>query len=140
MGGVESPTEVMNTAEMAAIERWAEGHRSKPRGQGQGQMVAAPLVQAEPQPPTELVIPGDSPAYPPPSTAPGAPASVPSTIKVEAGLRVCPRCGRPVHLGAENCRQCGAPVPRREFRDRRGRDARRRCGAAGQASSAWIQM
>ena len=34
-------------------------------------------------------------------------------VKVEAGLRVCPRCGRPVHLGAESCRHCGAHVPRR---------------------------
>jgi hypothetical protein len=34
-------------------------------------------------------------------------------VKVEAGLRVCPRCGRPVHLSAEVCRQCGASVPKR---------------------------
>jgi hypothetical protein len=34
-------------------------------------------------------------------------------LKVEAGLRVCPRCGRPVHLSAEVCRQCGASVPKR---------------------------
>jgi hypothetical protein len=33
--------------------------------------------------------------------------------RIEAGLRVCPRCGKPVHLNATNCRSCGAPVPRR---------------------------
>jgi endogenous inhibitor of DNA gyrase (YacG/DUF329 family) len=32
---------------------------------------------------------------------------------VEVGLRVCPRCGKPVHMGAPACRHCGAAVPRR---------------------------
>jgi hypothetical protein len=40
-------------------------------------------------------------------------AQAPSSIKIEAGLRVCPRCGKPVHLGAANCRECGAAVPKR---------------------------
>ena len=31
----------------------------------------------------------------------------------EAGLRVCPGCGRPVHLGASVCRGCGSAVPKR---------------------------
>lgn len=31
----------------------------------------------------------------------------------EAGLRVCPKCGRPVHLSALKCRDCGSPVPKR---------------------------
>ena len=42
---------------------------------------------------------------------PGPPA--PSAVRTEAGLRVCPRCGRPVHLGAVTCRECGADVPKR---------------------------
>jgi hypothetical protein len=65
-------------------------------------------------------VPGDRPdegATP----AAGAPivgagigiAARPSAIKMEAGLRVCPRCGKPVHLGASNCRECGASVPKR---------------------------
>ena len=33
--------------------------------------------------------------------------------RAEAGLRVCPRCGKPVHLGADSCRACGIPVPKR---------------------------
>jgi hypothetical protein len=37
---------------------------------------------------------------------------VPHT-RVEVGLRVCPACGKPVHLGAAACRNCGAAVPRR---------------------------
>ena len=35
-----------------------------------------------------------------------------SAVKFEAGLRVCPRCKKPVHLGAATCRECGTPVPR----------------------------
>jgi len=33
--------------------------------------------------------------------------------RAEAGLRVCPRCGKPIHLGAGACRACGIPVPKR---------------------------
>lgn len=33
--------------------------------------------------------------------------------RAEAGLRVCPGCGRPVHLGAVSCRECGTHVPKR---------------------------
>lgn len=33
--------------------------------------------------------------------------------KAEAGLRVCPRCGKPIHLGADACRDCGISVPKR---------------------------
>ncbi len=43
----------------------------------------------------------------------GAAAPGPSAVRIEAGLRVCPRCGRPVHLGAVACRECGADVPKR---------------------------
>ncbi len=31
----------------------------------------------------------------------------------EAGMRVCPKCGRPIHLGAETCRGCGTIVPKK---------------------------
>jgi hypothetical protein len=41
-------------------------------------------------------------------------ASAPSAaIRSEAGLRVCPGCGKPIHLGATQCQQCGIPVPKR---------------------------
>ena len=33
--------------------------------------------------------------------------------RIEAGLRVCPQCGKPVHMGSETCRTCGIVVPRR---------------------------
>lgn len=36
-----------------------------------------------------------------------------SAGRVEAGLRVCPRCGKPIHMGASACRACGTVVPKR---------------------------
>jgi hypothetical protein len=35
-----------------------------------------------------------------------------SVVKFETGLRICPQCQKPLHLGADNCRECGMPVPR----------------------------
>ena len=32
---------------------------------------------------------------------------------LEKGLRVCPKCGKPIHMGADACRTCGIAVPRR---------------------------
>ena len=39
--------------------------------------------------------------------------SAPSAVKMEAGLRVCSRCGKPLHMSATACRECGEPAPRR---------------------------
>jgi predicted amidophosphoribosyltransferase len=44
---------------------------------------------------------------------PAQPPSPASELKTEAGLRVCPRCGKPVHLSSIVCRDCGAHVPKR---------------------------
>ncbi len=41
------------------------------------------------------------------------PPDGPTPLKSEAGLRVCPGCGKPVHLGASICRGCGSAVPKR---------------------------
>lgn len=37
----------------------------------------------------------------------------PAPPRAEAGLRVCPQCGKPIHMGADACRTCGIVVPRR---------------------------
>lgn len=42
-----------------------------------------------------------------------APPHAASDARAEAGLRVCPNCRRPIHLGADVCVSCGTPVPRR---------------------------
>ncbi len=44
--------------------------------------------------------------------APQAQATVPPR-KLESGFRVCPQCGKPIHMGAEACRTCGIVVPKR---------------------------
>jgi hypothetical protein len=46
------------------------------------------------------------------SNQPLSPPTQASFVKFETGLRVCPRCRKPLHLGADNCRECGMPVPR----------------------------
>jgi predicted RNA-binding Zn-ribbon protein involved in translation (DUF1610 family) len=43
----------------------------------------------------------------------GESAEQPIPQKSEAGLRVCPGCGKPVHLGAIVCRSCGSHVPKK---------------------------
>ena len=46
--------------------------------------------------------------------APAAPApAATAAVREEAGLRLCPRCRRPVHMGAVVCRECGTHVPKR---------------------------
>jgi hypothetical protein len=47
----------------------------------------------------------------PPAIATVSTAGAPT--RAEAGLRICPNCGQPVHLGANTCRACGTPVPRK---------------------------
>jgi len=42
-----------------------------------------------------------------------APVGLSPVLKMEAGLRVCPRCGKPLHMSATVCRVCGEPVPKR---------------------------
>jgi hypothetical protein len=80
-------TTELSAAELAALERWA-----RERGGG-----AAPEL-------------GASSDYPTPRAAPPA---APANARAEAGLRICPKCKKPVHLGAEVCRACGTAVPRR---------------------------
>ncbi|QDV39018.1 hypothetical protein [Tautonia plasticadhaerens] len=51
--------------------------------------------------------------FPPGPDAPPSPHPQSPDERVEAGLRLCPNCSRPVHLGSDTCRNCGTSVPRR---------------------------
>lgn len=82
--GPETPTEELSPDDVAVLERWAQSHLSR----SPAEKTAAVAVEPPPAPPRAVV-------------------------KAEAGLRVCPRCGRPIHLSAVACRECGAPVPKR---------------------------
>jgi hypothetical protein len=90
LAGVESRTEELRPEEATRIDEWAAEHIRK------GSRVPKDVG---------------------PSTLPPAPVSVVAepvqSERSEAGLRVCPQCGRPVHLGSGTCRQCGIAVPRR---------------------------
>jgi hypothetical protein len=82
----EARTEDMDAADLARLEQWASGHLGNP--------VAA-------DPPQGLL------------TTTSYEALDAAAVKMEAGLRVCPRCGKPVHMSATVCRDCGAPVSKR---------------------------
>jgi ribosomal protein L32 len=94
----EARTEDMDTADLARLERWAKRHLagSNPDERSPGDSSTTSHQALDVSLATE---PGH-----------GAP---PSVVKMEAGLRVCPRCGKPVHMSATVCRNCGEPVPKR---------------------------
>jgi hypothetical protein len=83
----EAPTGELSREDMAQLEEWSRKYG-----------VEDPLV---PKSPSTVDIP--------PATA----AKPPTSWKSEAGMRVCPQCGKPIHLGSEECTACGVAVPRR---------------------------
>ena len=94
-------TQELDDADLAALEDWSQAWRARAQdseANGDGSEAA-------------LASPPDTNVVAPPAMTPITPR--PATVRVEAGLRVCPRCGRPIHLGADTCRDCGAHVPRR---------------------------
>jgi hypothetical protein len=97
----EARTEELDAEELTRLEIWSSRHaESAPRSDGPvstatGLHVVAAGSNADAQA-------GFAPPLMPP----------PSVVKFETGLRVCPRCKKPVHLGAAICRECGTPVPR----------------------------
>jgi hypothetical protein len=81
----ESPTEELSTADAAVLDAWTKRHLEQDQG-----TISHPSLEP----------------------AAGA-AAAPPVWRSEAGIRICPGCGRPVHLGASTCRACGIPVPKR---------------------------
>lgn len=97
--GLETPTEEMSDEDHALIERWAARHAKAAPAPTTASAPAVPVPKAA----VAVTVADDD----------AAPSRYSHPQKVEAGLRVCPRCGRPVHLSADACRQCGAHVPKR---------------------------
>ena len=94
----DARTADMDAVDLKRLEQWAS--RCRP-GVNQNERQAGGLTTTSHQslgalPPTEP-----------------APADPPPVLKMEAGLRVCPRCGKPLHMSATVCRACGEPVPKR---------------------------
>jgi hypothetical protein len=97
----EARTEELDAMDLAQLEKW--GNRfgeSAVRADGPVSTATGLNVVAVTADPDAHV--GFAPPLMPP----------PSVVKFETGLRVCPRCKKPVHLGAAICRECGTPVPR----------------------------
>jgi hypothetical protein len=97
----EARTEELDAEDLAQLETWSSRHAdSAPRADGPVSTATGLHV---------IAAASDSDAqagFVPPLMPP------PSVVKFETGLRVCPRCKKPVHLGAAICRECGTPVPR----------------------------
>ena len=96
----ERRTEDLDAVELAEIEKWSARHLANSR-QPDGSLSATGVVavNSRAENDDDLGLPAN--AY--------VQASV---VKFETGLRVCPRCKKPLHLSADNCRECGMPVPR----------------------------
>ncbi len=95
----EARTEELDDDDLARLETWGTQYTSR------SDQPAPPLSTA-----TDIhaIATGSDPGVG--FAIPMLPPS--SEVKFEAGLRVCPRCKKPVHLGAAICRECGTPVPR----------------------------
>jgi hypothetical protein len=99
----ESITEELSAGDLANLEQW------KQRRQG-GRPAPAPAAAVAPNMAVTMPMPASVQEPSEPATTIEQPAS---SLKTEAGLRVCPRCGKPVHLSSIVCRECGAHVPKR---------------------------
>ena len=100
-GDPEARTEDMDADDLARLEKWAGPHlansdRTRTPGEKTTSLVPV-LPGADSLPDTAYV-------------KPATPSN--SAVKFEAGMRICPRCKKPIHLGASTCRTCGTPVPR----------------------------
>jgi len=90
-------TQDMDAADLERLERWASRYQAASNYNQQLGGESTTLHQA---------LNAVSPA------AMAQDSSSPVT-KIEAGLRVCPRCGKPLHMSVTVCRSCGEPVPKR---------------------------
>jgi len=90
-------TEDMDAADLERLERWASryqaasNHNQQPGGESTTSHQALNAVS-----PAAIAHDSSSPV-----------------MKMEAGVRVCPRCGKPLHMSATVCCSCGEPVPKR---------------------------
>ncbi len=92
----DARTEELSADDLSRLERWAARHLSRSPDRDEPN-ANAPMAAQEAVTEEGMGTSG---------------AGLPSVVKFEAGLRVCPRCRKPVHLGVSHCRECGSPVPR----------------------------
>jgi hypothetical protein len=101
----EAITEELSAADLANLEQWKQNRlASRP----------APDPGSDPDPaPNPAANLATTAAMPVAAVTPATELQSTAGMKVEAGLRICPRCRKPVHLSAIVCRECGAHVPKR---------------------------
>jgi hypothetical protein len=97
----EARTEELDDGDLAELETWRARHisSSNPAAVQDSSTTGLHVAKLSSDPGTK-------------AEAAAPRASPNSVVRFEAGLRVCPRCKKPVHLGAATCRECGTPVPR----------------------------
>lgn len=97
----EARTEDLDAADLAVLKEWAARHTDDPIRSEASISTTTDVQSILSNFEAELEV-GFVPPVPPRASA----------VKFEAGLRICPRCKKPVHLGAATCRECGTSVPR----------------------------
>lgn len=97
----EARTEELDAEDLALLETWGSRY-AESAVRAEGPVSTATGLHVVTANPNTNAQAGFAPPMMPP----------PSAVKFETGLRVCPRCKKPVHLGAAICRECGTPVPR----------------------------
>lgn len=93
----EARTDELDAVDVAMLKTWSARFADKPPKPATGSTTSDLMS----------IVPGDELKY-----LANPPSPPPSAVKFEAGLRVCPRCNKPVHLSASHCRECGTPIPR----------------------------
>jgi hypothetical protein len=97
----EARTAELDANDLAQLEQWAARHPADSSRPEEAGVSSTALVTAAVDDGSEEL--GEYGSTPRPTS---------SMAKFEAGLRICPRCKKPIHLGAASCRECGTPVPR----------------------------
>jgi hypothetical protein len=97
----DARTDEMDNDDLSRLDRWTARHRAH-----MSHTAAASST-------TPSFVPIAAAADPDAHAGPALAMPSTSAVKFEAGLRVCPRCQKPVHLGTSICRECGTPIPRR---------------------------
>jgi hypothetical protein len=103
----ETPTEDLIPTDRERLEAWVRSHRERERERERAQAGVDPeaLTEAE----TAALFVNHPETFSPGTLSTAEGPIVPLT---EIGLRLCPRCGKPLHLAATTCRHCGEAVPR----------------------------
>ena len=98
-GESEARTEELDAEDLARLETWGAQYPANLSSSAGPVSTSTGIhaVTGESDPVVGFAVPTMLPA---------------SEVQFEAGLRVCPRCKKPVHLGAAVCRECGTSVPR----------------------------